>query len=386
MLIVCEPECRGFAHERINAYYLYALSLSLPGEKILFIAEKGHIKCIKENLSGRDANIEYMETDIPDPARPYLRQIRPFIELDRKLFRLAEERGADRLIYLSISSVNLYLIKYLLKREKRINKCLIVLHGILETLNHYPYRGISRVTDFLFWFRNPLLMKHGSEKIEYLALSQGIKDRLVSKYRSLAKNIHVTFFPYLFSEPPAAKASFAGGSVRFGSFGGIKAPGQLLALIERVNAVKSIHRPEFVIIGPGDGIKFPEGVVVPSPNKRMDRQEMDKYAVGVNYALYVYPRGGYDLMASGALFDAISYQKPMIAIRNPFFEECFAIFGDIGYLCEDTDEMFEVMSAILKTPPDIKYEVQRQNLVRAKGITSPDRTAGTLKRLLEVNA
>ena len=61
MIIVCEPECRGTAHEKINSAFLYGVRLAYPDDKILFFAEEGHIAAMKENFKRDNAVINNIE-------------------------------------------------------------------------------------------------------------------------------------------------------------------------------------------------------------------------------------------------------------------------------------------------------------------------------------
>ena len=52
-----------------------------------------------------------------------------------------------------------------------------------------------------------------------------------------------------------------------------------------------------------------------------------------------------NLSASGALLDAITWLKPIIANRIPFVANLFERYGDIGYLCDDPDQMVQKRSS-----------------------------------------
>ena len=47
MIAVCELQCKGLSHEKVNSGFIYALSIAFPGEKILFYADHTHIEAIK---------------------------------------------------------------------------------------------------------------------------------------------------------------------------------------------------------------------------------------------------------------------------------------------------------------------------------------------------
>jgi hypothetical protein len=55
----------------------------------------------------------------------------------------------------------------------------------------------------------------------------------------------------------------------------------------------------------------------------------------------------YKYLASGAVFDAINAEKPIIALRNDYFEYLFSKFGAFGYLADSIDDMADIIRGLL---------------------------------------
>ena len=55
----------------------------------------------------------------------------------------------------------------------------------------------------------------------------------------------------------------------------------------------------------------------------------------------------YRLAASGALLDAITWLKPVIATSVPIMADIFAQYGDIGYLCGSAEDMQRALHVVL---------------------------------------
>ena len=66
-----------------------------------------------------------------------------------------------------------------------------------------------------------------------------------------------------------------------------------------------------------------------------------------DYFIYFFKENTlYDLCPSGTFFDAIKYRKPIISLRNPFFDYYFKRLGNIGYLCDSVEEMSSIIDGI----------------------------------------
>lgn len=101
--------------------------------------------------------------------------------------------------------------------------------------------------------------------------------------------------------------------------------------------------------------------------------EFEKGLRNANYFIFFMTNNSYyDLCPSGTLFDALKYCTPIISLKNPFFEYYFKLFGNIGYLCENVQEMSELISHILSTNNSKEYSLQQYNLLTARNRISID--------------
>ncbi|WP_286242570.1 hypothetical protein [Methanobacterium ferruginis] len=56
----------------------------------------------------------------------------------------------------------------------------------------------------------------------------------------------------------------------------------------------------------------------------------------------------------------------MISIKNPYVEYYFKEMGDIGYLCEDYNEMKEIILRILENHSNIEYQRKQKNILSGR--------------------
>ena len=76
----------------------------------------------------------------------------------------------------------------------------------------------------------------------------------------------------------------------------------------------------------------------------VSREELEKRIEELDIILFLYPCNSYKLMASGAILDALSMQKPIIALKNDYFEYIFKKYSAFGYLFDSIDEIIEVLN------------------------------------------
>ncbi|QDW26943.1 glycosyltransferase [Pedobacter sp. KBS0701] len=74
-------------------------------------------------------------------------------------------------------------------------------------------------------------------------------------------------------------------------------------------------------------------------NTFLDREEFKNKIQELDYVLFFYHKDNYRITASGAVMDAISYEKPILALKNDYFEYLFNKYGQFGHLFDNVEEM-----------------------------------------------
>jgi hypothetical protein len=74
---------------------------------------------------------------------------------------------------------------------------------------------------------------------------------------------------------------------------------------------------------------------------------------------------------SGALLDAITWLKPVIATSVPIVSHMFAGFGDIGYLCDTTAEMQQALHTVLTLMDTARYSGQIEAMQKLRASRLP---------------
>lgn len=374
MIIICEPQCAGFEHVEFNAALIATVRSAFPEEEISFYAEREHLALVKAELTTRAVDgIAYFRIEIPPRTAYAHRRFPAEMRLYRHIFDTAKDLGIQRILFSSTTGPGLIAMKVHMRRYRHV-RCVVVPHSDLESLmkkrpSLKPFVPSSYL-DLPFWFRFSFLYGNG-ERLKYLVLGQSIKEQICLKYPKLEKIIRSVDHPYFYRESDDF-IPFRDGVIRFGSLGvgvGNKGIDLFIKMGEEFCHAGARNKPEFIHIGPlSKKVVVPKSspVKIPSHYSPLNRKDYDFYASSIDYAVFLYKRTSYRLSASGTLFDAFSYLKPVIALKTPFFEYYFKTMGDIGYLCNDYREIKEVVIRILNETPLDRYAEQRNNILRGR--------------------
>ena len=98
------------------------------------------------------------------------------------------------------------------------------------------------------------------------------------------------------------------------------------------------------------------------------RKELEERADKLDFILFLYPNSSYELIASGAVLDAINIKKPILALKNNYFNYLFDKFGAFGYLAESVQELILIIETIEKKNRIFDFDTIQNNL-NVKNIT-----------------
>lgn len=90
------------------------------------------------------------------------------------------------------------------------------------------------------------------------------------------------------------------------------------------------------------------GIDIPAKKGTLPRSEYDERISKLDYLLFLYPTDSYRVTASGAIMDAIAYQKPILSLRNDYFQYLFDTFGEFGYLFDNMEQMKQKIETIVQ--------------------------------------
>lgn len=411
MIVVIEPICREFSHEKVNSGFLYGLRLAFPQDKIRLYADSTHIDALKYILSYDNIqidNIEYISITLSDSTT--LRGAIHFYKLFKRIFADAINFGTNKVFFLSYTPVEIYLIKKLKQRATFAElKFTIVLHGdfesitgdtkkenplapvhrndinritVFERLRYIKSKAIPRKiykisriffqtcsTFFNFeisisqWFpTKKILLWKNSPDFRYIALSEHVHAN-AAKYIDTEKiDIRTVILPTNFaSTKPEPKNKY----IKFGIFG-YGSSKVLQEVAYRLSKKKITKEYEIRIIGmDNSGISEYPNITCPSEGKPLKRQDMEKYAQDIDIFMILYHKGQYRLTCSGTILEAISNSTPILHFDNDCINTFNKSDNPIGICCNSVDEYVERMEDIISNYESYipQFQVYRNNII-----------------------
>lgn len=372
MTVICEPQCYGFEHAEVNAALIAVFCSAFPKEEIVFLAETGHLQRTREYIQAHGCReIRFQEIQLAPRRCSHPKRLVLEISVYRKIFARAVQYNADKIVFCAVTAQGLIVTKFLIRFFKSL-RCVAVMHGVIETI--VDWKEFWR-QQMVFWFRFPFLFWN-SDRLKYLVFGSFIQESLSEMFPKIRKFVSAMDLPYSFQPPTIHVPSE--NKTSFGALGvGSRSKGTDLFFKTAVE-VKSYSRDaEFILIGPviDKQLVLPENntVIIPSLSSPLSREDFSKWAQSIDYAVFFHKPESYRFSTSAAFFDALSYVKPVIAIRNPLFEYYFRLMGDIGYLCASYDEVNQVIKEIGRKFPIERYAFQRENILSGRArLSVPD--------------
>jgi glycosyltransferase involved in cell wall biosynthesis len=236
----------------------------------------------------------------------------------------------------------------------------VVLHGNLTEAIH-GWRSRNPLAR-LFDMRSALTARY-PVPLRFIVLEHTILDALDRFIPDATKRVDVIPHPINASEMMVVADSILSAPVRIGFVGlgtADKGIDTFLRLARRSRARWS-GRVEFVHVGHlHESFKSSDfsDIKYPPMFSSLTRNEFRNRLKSLHYILLPFRRGYYDLSASGAILDAITWLKPIIATRVPLTEYFFSEYPDIGFLCDGEEELEKAIEEIMLRVDTSRYDRQ----------------------------
>jgi hypothetical protein len=409
MVVICEPSCKSFSHEKINEGFIYVLN-KLYTDDILFLAHKTHWDVLKKSLLKNNVDISrinFVNTSVStNGSFDLLYSLNNIF----KLKRISKKFKVEKIIYLSSSKGLLFCLKNILSLNI---KKYFVLHSELEELkdeikfhDHLidlpiqskiqklkkinikilknKFNILLKHLDPFKSFLDKLSFKHLIEQnhdsnFNYLVISKHIHINL--KNRIDLKNLNISYVNYpQLSYDISTKTNNEHPKFAIFGYGDSKMLYNLNLLLKKLN----IQLPfEIRIIGMDNRAtsSFP-WITFPSNGQTLSRTEMEALLKDIDFNLILYSKDRYSLSCSASIIEAISYEQPIIHLENP----CISYYNkneSIGYKCTDLLSMAKKIEEIVLNYNQELNNIKRFkiNLAASRNSLSPD---NNLKRFSKV--
>lgn len=415
-IVVCEPQCWDFEHALFNAALLKTVLLAFPEARVVFLGEPKHVtwvaSALTENMGQLPARLSFQPFEIPRPDLVYwgwftLAAYGQDRSWSRRLRALLAREHADVLVLASVSGTGLFAWKasgWFLPGAPTV----AIPHAILVTLDRPPRLVLPALAQRPRWWRDlrhlagrlrlgpalSLLLTRTAnlrrifllppgKSMRYVALGASIQRALEELDPALAARFDVLDVPSFLRGDTSANGAAAPDMVRFGFFGvGYKGFASFAWLASAVRPRYANARFDMVgfLNTPAEPSSY-EGFVEGVSTTALPREEFERRAGAVTYAVWTADPTRYRFTASASFVDALAFGKPGIYLRNPFVEHYFDRMGDIGYLCDSLEQMQELIESILTHFPLERYHAQRRAILEGRGLFSPETLAARLREV-----
>jgi hypothetical protein len=258
------------------------------------------------------------------------------------------------------------------------------LHGNLnDAFGWRPRNPLIRA----FNLRSALTARH-PRLLRFMVLEQGILDTLATLLPSAAARTDVLELPINVAEVAGQQAPVFAPPIRIGLVGlATAAKGTELFLdIAREMTARFPGKVTFHHVGrlTPEADPAPFAVLAEPPSTtHLPREKFIARLAALHFVFLPIREGYYNLSASGAMLDAMTWAKPVIACALPIVEPHFRRFGDIGYLCDSDDAMRGAVEAILTEMDAGRYARQVAAMETLRAARTPQALAGTYRELVK---
>jgi hypothetical protein len=258
------------------------------------------------------------------------------------------------------------------------------LHGNLnDAFGWRPRNPLIRA----FNLRSALTARH-PRLLRFMVLEQGISDTLATLLPKGAARTDVLELPINVAEVAGQQAPPFAPPIRIGLVGlASAAKGTALFLeIAREMTVRFPGKVTFHHVGrlTPEADPAPFAILAEPPSTaHLPRAEFTARLAALHYVFLPISERYYNLSASGALLDAMTWAKPVIARALPIVTPHFRRFGDIGYLCDSDAAMRTAVETILTTMDADRYARQVAAMQALRAARTPAALAGTYRELVE---
>ena len=389
MIIVYEPTWTGTTHAPGNSATIQVLARAYPEQHVRVLADPAHLVELQADpaLTGL-ANISFAPTSLSPlfPGRPQIVSARRFWREFRVLRRAqrAAPRGENVLLFLiSTTATSLFAASLLVRLGRGRTGAMIGWHGNLnDGLGWRPRNPLARAMDF----RAGLLARHPAQ-FRHLVLEHGIKDALAVLLPTAAERTDVLPLPINVAEVPAEAAQTLGTPIHIGLVGQATAAKGIDFFLDAAGAAKALYgdNVEFTLVGramPGRDLSAFSVLAHPVETEHLSRAAFTARLAKLHYVFLPLDAAYYGLSASGALIDAITWLKPVIANRVPIVDGMFRQYGDIGHVAESREAMAGLLEQIVGAPDPVRYEAQVAALRAARATRMPAALAATFQAIM----
>ncbi|HSU05739.1 MAG TPA: hypothetical protein VLI93_09215 [Acetobacteraceae bacterium] len=389
MILVIEPTWTGTLHAPGNSATIQTISDAFPEQAIQIFAEASHLRELRSDaaLTARRSisfhPIILAEEFLHRPHIVSLRRLASELRIIRAALRSVPRDEPSLIFLISATSTAIFATALILRLSVRRLAVQVGLHGDLNSLFGWRSRNpVTRVMDL-----RSVMRARGSRRLRFLVLDEAIRQELVRLAPEAAARSDVLPLPVNVGELAHVPEPRLTRPLRIGFVGQATQAKGIGAFLETAREFKARYGEavEFHLIGrvpPGGELDRFALLDSPVSGDHLPRQVFLERLGRMHFVFLPFQPGYYNLSASGALLDAITWVKPIIATGLPIVADLFTRYGDIGYLCDDHAGMRAALDQVLSGMDADRYLRQVKVLKQARDARLPAALARQYRDIL----
>lgn len=396
MVYIVEAFVEDYLHVLANVNLIKIFKNVYPEEHFVFIAPEKHNQKVQKYFSKDLRKIKFESlNNLNDSPRSVYDRLSLFFSRIRRDYKVLTSvfkrcKPGDVVVITHIHFFSLVLFK-LIKKIYPDTITFLVIHGDVEFV-YYPLTKDQKAVGFF----HKLMFRIKAENFYYLFLTPISKSILIESGKTTPEETLATELPTFPLEDKLISTAILGSNeIRIGHIGSAGVRKNVHLFYELAFILKDrINNGSLVLSNVG----VLENTIAPylNPliinfvgdqiNQPLSREKYDDEISNLHYSIFFYGKNDFILRSSAAFFDAIYYEKPIIALRNTFFEDVFNREGDIGYLCDDIGQMEVLIKDLIvqKEKYNQKYMFQVGNIKKYKSSLNIADISLALKKEIEL--
>lgn len=272
------------------------------------------------------------------------------------------------LVYSSNNLLGIRFLNFFNKIYKK--KILIFCHGDMEGLVTSPKKG-GYLHRLLTWLSHDFFLNPNVKIADNIHFSV-MGDVLKNNISELVSNDKVLKFiridhPYIFKKIEIKEPIKEDDLLSIGTVGVLSKNKGMDSFIEFVSKSNVLQKGKIKtsIIGKIDGdssLIANLGIATSFNNQIISRNILEESINKLDFILFFYPKESYKITASGAIMDAISARKPILALKNDYFEYIFDKYGEFGYLFDEIDQMINKLNELISNRQIVDFDFEKIQL------------------------
>ena len=338
---IIDTYSKGSYHEVINQSYL--MMIAELYDKVIYIADKSSCDNLRKLLDSCNVhydNISFKEKNIVNirywgDGINYILKLMVVSFLNYRYY-ITLPKGCD-VFYNNNIFFAISLISLLSKKNKRVfSMC----HNEMELIKFDMANSLA--TKLLSRYFNFIFNKTRINKIfHFILLSPKMVDYF-SSFISKEENRRVLFsidHAYIRPTNSEYQSKIKDTRRKIGITGALNKSRGLNSLRYILNKISNKDICIYSLSSCPEMVDSPQFVRLNDLNRLLPFEEYNSNVRSMDAVLLLYDTDSYKLTASGAILEAIWNMKPIIALRNDYFDYIFRKFGNMGVLCDNIDQL-----------------------------------------------